>query len=220
MNLFTGIEFDPCFLPSLGLNGGCTSAKMWRSEISGAYIVPNRAGMPSDWLTAPGWDGVINNEGLTLDSGRYLVGIGEFVPLEFDPAILAGGRAEVNLPRKWQLNLTVRDLSESHLALADKMARGWHEFRFWLETIDGRLIGGPTGLGAFTAVAAPRWASGLASKEVLEISVTCWLPGIPKIGPMPEISLFPLDLDGCDDAYLSIDGDIYTTVGNQCYLLN
>lgn len=141
------------------------------SQVCALIVLPPTATPPSNWATISGWSGVIDNGDLSGQKGRYLAGIGSFLPFAQNDVILSGGRYEEVQDSQYQLKFSVTDMHPGHVSFGRQLERNWTDFFVWLETLGGRLIGGPNGMSPHLVGAKFPFDSGSASTERIDISM-------------------------------------------------
>jgi hypothetical protein len=149
LNPYTEIPLWVCDdfgLPVMPVNQDCASYEMRLSQICGLVILPPSATLPTDWSEADGWEGVVDNSDTTGTMGRYLVGIGSFLPTDKAVIDLSGGRLVEVRERTYQLRFQVFNLDEGHKRFGRMLQNGYRNFRAWLEPLGGGLIGGAAGI--------------------------------------------------------------------------
>jgi hypothetical protein len=99
-NPFTSFSCDPS-LDAFPVSQSCTTYDQLDSQIAGMIVLPDGAPKPTDWATIEGWAGVVDNTDQSLMKGRYLVGVGSFLP---------NGKQEVEVVRR-SVSKRLRDRS-------------------------------------------------------------------------------------------------------------
>jgi hypothetical protein len=163
-------------LPLLPIEQDGTCYPQLDSEVSGLIILP-KAAVLTDWTDAAEWRQQIDNS--VNAKGRYLTGIGSFLPESSRIESIADGRYQAVSERKYKLSLRVLNVALAHIDLACLFTKTPIRYRVWLETIEGRLIGGENGLIPDLTDATLSLNSG-ASKEAIDISMTFSLKCFPK----------------------------------------
>lgn len=147
-NAFTYLPPDVCAeteLPDFDLVQDCTSYDLSRAEIGGVIIRPYGSLAPIDWQSIDDWEAsYIDNADPA--AAHYIVGIGTFLPLEKTTVTLAGGRVEENRERRYRLLFSVLNTDEGHADFGRLLQANKKNFTFYLQTVDGRIFGGSSGL--------------------------------------------------------------------------
>jgi hypothetical protein len=133
-------------LPAFPQNPDCTGYDQLFAEVSGIVVLPDGVDPAEDWGTVEDWGAVIDNSDAGSDKAKYLVGIGSLTELDSAQISLAGGREIRNNIHSYQLNLNVLNMDGGHILFAKKCQRNKRNFRVFIETLGGRMIGGPYGL--------------------------------------------------------------------------
>jgi len=171
-NAFTYLPPDVCEetdLPDFPLEQDCTSYDIDRAEIGGLIIRPYGALAPTIWRDIDDWnDGFIDNADPA--ASHYLVGIGTFLPLEKTTLTLAGGRVEENRERRYRLLFSVLNTDEGHADFARLLQVNKKNFTFYLQTVDGRIFAGSSGLNPAYVDADFPFGSGDA-RETINITI-------------------------------------------------
>lgn len=152
-----------------------------RSEISAILMLPHGATPPGNWENLSDWVNTIDNTETDDSKGKYLVGIGSFLPDTLTEVSLAGGRMVENRERTYRLNMAVLNIDDGHTAFCRKLQTNARRFNFWLITIGDRLIGGPSGMKPQRVNADFVLASGRDSREVWNLTFTTTFLQFPEM---------------------------------------
>jgi hypothetical protein len=150
MNPYTSLPPDVCAVPpfpAIPVEQDCTSYTLDRAEISGLIILEDgAAGVSEDWDDFEAWEAIFANEQADGTEPKYIVGRGSWLPSESTVYDLAGGRLREIRERVYRLDFDVLNMDSGHAEVARLLQRGKKNFAFWLQTVDGRIIGGQSGL--------------------------------------------------------------------------
>ena len=163
-------------LPVFPTDQDCTNYPQLRSQIAGLIILPNTATAPTDWQDIADWTATIDNTDTTGDKARYLVGKGSFLPQSQVEVNLAGGRVIENRERAYRLTQVIYNMDEGHWNFGRKLQNNLRNFRLWLETLGGRLIGGASGIKPFYVNADFTFGNGNDDREAMVITMDFFLP--------------------------------------------
>jgi hypothetical protein len=169
-------EFD---IPAFEVCQDGTGYPQRLTQVCGVIIVPLGATKPSDWETMEGWTGVIDNSDTTGTKARYLVGIGSFLPEKQNVADLADGRLVEVKERNYRLTFSVLNMAAGHVRFGELLENNFKDFDVYLETLGGRLIGGPPGMRPVFADSKRPYGGGGTSTETLDIILDFFFPAIP-----------------------------------------
>ena len=175
LNPFTYLPSTLCDgwnLPAISTCQDGTAYTQRRSEVSALLMLPVGADFPGNWENIEDWENVIDNESTDDTKGKYLVGIGSFLPDTAVEVSLAGGRYVEQRERTYRLNMAVLNIDDGHTALCRKLQTGARRYAFWILTLGDRLIGGAKGMKPVRANADFVLASGTDSREVWNITLT------------------------------------------------
>lgn len=143
-----------------------------RSEVYGLLLLPVGATPPGSWENIADWENTIDNTNTDDTKGKYMVGIGSFLPQSTVEMSLSGGRFVENRERFYALNMAVLNIDDGHTSLCRKLQTNARRFDIWLITVGDRLIGGEYGMRPFRVNADFVLASGANSREVWNITMT------------------------------------------------
>jgi hypothetical protein len=181
-NPFSILPYDVCndaVLPAFPEDQDCTGYDILNSQISGLIIVPIGANKPTNWETMAGWDGVIDNSDQTLTKGRYIAGIGSFLPNSKKEVSIAGGRRVIIGDRIYRLDFTILNMAIGHRQFIGMLEGGYRGFDCWLETYGGRVIGGADGIRPFLPDGEHRYEGGVNDVEALRIVLDFFFNKVP-----------------------------------------
>ena len=174
-NPFTSLPSTMCEgwnLPAISTCQDGTTYRQRRSEVYGLLMLPVGADKPGSWQNIEDWEDVIDNESTDDTKGKYLVGIGSFLPDSQVEVNLAGGRLIENRERTYRLNMAVLNVDDGHSDFCRKLQMNNRRFDFWLITLGDRLVGGSNGMRPQRVNADFVLASGDGSREVWNLNFT------------------------------------------------
>lgn len=183
-NPFAVLPADVCddfSLPAFPTDQDCIAYPQRLSQTCAVVVLPAGAPPPVDWTTLAGWDGVIQNDDLTMTKARYLVGIGSFLPDRKVIANLAEQRLEEVKDRGYRLRFKVLNMDAGHRAFGKLLEAGWKDFDVWLETLGSRLIGGPIGMRPVFVDCDFPFDGANNSRENMDITMDFFFHGFPDI---------------------------------------
>ena len=175
LNPFTVLPSTLCEgwnFPAIATCQDGTTYRQRRSEIYGLLILPTGATPPGSWENIADWVSTIDNEETDDSKGKYMVGIGSFLPDSLVEVSLSGGRFVENRERTYRLNMAVLNIDDGHSALCRKWQTNSRRFSFWLLTNGDRLIGGAEGMRPLRVNADFVLSSGREAREVWNITFT------------------------------------------------
>lgn len=123
----------------------CTAYDQVFSQVCGVILLPNSADLPADWTDPAEWALAIDNSITGTAKGRYLIGEGEIDEPDEDIDDYPYRQRRVS-NRLYTVELTIKNLSLIQYDFLRQLQCGWVRFRFWIETVGGRLFGGETGI--------------------------------------------------------------------------
>lgn len=194
-NPFTVLPENVCeenSMPALDECQDGTSYPQRLSQVCALILLPVGAEKPSDWTTIEGWEGIIDNSDTTGTKGRYLVGIGSFLPESQVVVNLAESRKTEVRDRGYRARHRVLNMSAAHRSLGRKIELGYKDFDVWLETVGGRVIGGAEGMRPVFVDANFPFDGGNGSREVLELAFDFFFLQFPDVTDLS----FTFDSDG------------------------
>lgn len=168
-------------MPAFATDQSCTSYPQRLAEVCGVIALPFGVAPPVDWTSMAGWAGVIDNADLTGTKARYLVGIGSHLPETEVLINLSGERLEEIRDRSYRLNYNVLNMNDGHMAFGRRLERGYKRYYVWLETLGGRLIGGPFGMAPVFVNARFPFNQGANSREVMQIVMDFFFLQFPLV---------------------------------------
>lgn len=149
-NPFTYIPADACAdaaFDAFPVEQDCTSYDQKRAEVAGLIILPtDGVGVSGDWFDFAQWEAIFDNTGVDATAPRYIVGRGSWQPTDKDTANLAGGRLVLNGERTYRCAFSCSNMDSGHVSFAKRLQRNKVNFTYWLHTVDGRVIGGESGM--------------------------------------------------------------------------
>lgn len=174
MNAFAYIPASVCdtlALPTLPICQRGTAYGRLPTQVRGLIFAQPDGNRPSDWTSADGWADVVKNDSAAAQYGRYVVGIGSFLPLETVRASLAGGRHELTRERVYQVRFRMLNTQESgHLSLMRQIENNFRYYDIWIETVGNRIIGGSNGLRPIFADVSFPFAENADGREYVELT--------------------------------------------------
>lgn len=183
-NPFLVLPDDVCSDPGLAAwpeDQDCTSYLQKKSQVCAIVVLPKGAEKPSNWETLEGWAGIIDNTNTDRTKGRYLVGIGSFLPNQEIGVSLSGDRHNEIRDRNYRLTFTVLNMDDGHMQFGRRIERGYKGYDVWLETIGGRLIGGPEGMQPVVVNAQFPFSQANTAREQLLITMDFFFLQFPDV---------------------------------------
>lgn len=205
---------EGCSLPAICTKQPLEASAAVGAEISGIIILPKGAPAPQNWQTEIGWQGLIDNASTSSSVGKYLAVIGSYEPQEPEVAALSSGRGFVNMGRRWRLSAEAKNVRAPEACILREIDGGPRSYRFWLETIGGKLIGGPNGLVPIQRSAAPTYVRG--GYEKADIALFFYELNFSPMVDAPYIPTEPPASAFCDTYLESVDGRVLVSVNNYC----
>lgn len=182
-NPFSLLPYDVCnedTLPVFADGQDCVSYDQLESQICGLIVLPIGANKPTNWQTLAGWSGVIDNKDQSGTKGRYLTGIGSLLPSSKTNIELGNGRRVHIGDRIYRLDYTVLQFAPGHLEFVTMLEGGYRNFSAWMETMGGRIIGGPNGVRPYIPDGEHRYGGEAKTVEQLRIVLDFFFPQVPK----------------------------------------
>lgn len=186
----------------------CIAYKQRLSQLCGLIILPDEADLPADWTDAQQWALVLDNSITGNEKGRYLAGEGEVDEPEADETNYP--KREIRITKRlYTLDFTVKNLSDIQYEFLRQLQCGWKGFRFWYETLGGRLLGGAGGITPFFVDAVIPYDGGRSDKERGEIMIQFESDGDPD---RADVSGIGEAVEGASTGYVAFgpvdDGDV------------
>lgn len=180
MNSFlTCPDCDDVFaLGPIPVDQDCTLYEQKFSQVCGLILLPNTSSLPPDWTDADSWATVLDNAVTGNGKGRYMVGEGEIQAPDGDLTEYPKRRLRVT-SRLYTVDITIKNLSDSQYTFLKQLQCGWVDFRFWIETVGGRLFGGASGIDPSTVDVAFLYSGGRNDKEEAVLTITYESDGDP-----------------------------------------
>lgn len=175
---------DTFVIGPIDVDQDCTLYEQKYSQICGIIILADTATLPTDWTDTDDWAAVLDNAATGNGKGRYLVGEGEIEAPDGDLTEYPKRQVRVT-SREYTVDLTVKNLSASQYAFLQQMQCGWKDFRFWVETVGGRLFGGPNGIDPKYIDVAFLYSGGRNDKEEALLTIVYESDGDP---PRADVS--------------------------------
>ena len=174
-NPFTYLPSTQCDawnLPAISTCQDGTTYVQRRSEVTALLMLPIGATPPGSWENLADWVNTIDNTSTNDTKGKYLVGIGSFLPDSQVEVVLSGGRMREFRERTYRLSMNILNIDDGHSDLCRKLQTGSRRFNFWILTVGDRLVGGTKGMRPVQVNAEFVLASGDGSREVWQITMT------------------------------------------------
>ena len=171
-NAFTYLPPDVCgdvSLPAFPQGQDCTDYEQLISQVCGLIALPFGVDPASSWQSVSGWGSDVDNTDTTNQKAKYLVGIGSFLPLDSGQISLAGGRLQRNEQRTQRLILQVFNFDAGVKNFGRRLQRNQKNFSCFIETVDGRMIGGASGIKPFYVDADFEWAEQGVEKMTIKL---------------------------------------------------
>lgn len=180
MNQFlTCPDCDDSFaLGPIAVDQDCTLYEQKFSQVCGFILLPNAATLPTDWTDADDWAVVLDNSLTGEGKGKYLIGEGEIQAPDGDLTEYPKRRQRVT-SRLYTVDITVKNLSDTQYLFLKQLQCGWVDFRFWIETVGGRLFGGANGIDPHLVDVAFLYGGGRNDKEEAVLTVIYESDGDP-----------------------------------------
>ena len=156
----------------------CTLYDQRYSQVCGIILHPDSASLPADWTDAASWATVLDNGILTSGKGKYLVGEGEIRAPEGDLTEYPKRMQRIT-SRGYTVDITVKNLSDEQYAFLKQLQCGAIGFKFWIETVGGRLFGGANGIDPDLVDVAFLYAGGRNDKEEAVLTIIYESDGDP-----------------------------------------
>ena len=134
-------------LPAISQEQDCTNYPIENSQIYALYLFPDGATLPSPWSTSAGWEGVLQNPVNTpgVPVGKWLAGFGGIPESDTQVVVYPKRRLRVS-KRTFTLEFEVRNMSLAQYEFMRALQCGDVDFVFWVQTVAGKLYGGPDGM--------------------------------------------------------------------------
>lgn len=175
--------------PVLPVNVDCIPTPAL-SQIAGVIIMPIAAGSPGDWTDATSFLNAIDNSDTNDQKGKYFLGVGE-IP-EPDDITVTLGRSNVKVVRRrYNLLFSPAWYDDIHYAFFRKMQQGRLNFRFWIATYGGRLLGGPYGLMPSFVNAKMAYGRANEDREIVNLTLQWYADSDPDRVNNPDIFGIP-----------------------------
>lgn len=127
-------------------NQDCTNYQLEYSQIFALIILPDGASLPSDWTSVSAWASVIDNTISGNTKGRYIVGEGSIPKAEGEEVEYPGRKSRI-VSKEYSLSLDVKNVdSLAQYNFLKQLQCGVTDYKVWIETVGGRLFGGPSGI--------------------------------------------------------------------------
>lgn len=179
MNQFlTCPDCDNFQIGPVDVDQDCTLYEQKYSQVCGIIILPDTADLPTDWTDADDWAEVLDNAATGNGKGRYLVGEGEIQAPDGDLTEYPKRMRRIT-SREYTVDLTIKNLSATQYLFLQKMQCGWKGFRFWIETVGGRLFGGANGIDPALIDVSFLYSGGRNDKEEAVLTLTYESDGDP-----------------------------------------
>lgn len=192
---------DDLTLTAIDVNQDCTLYDQVFSQICGVILMPNTASAVPDWTDVDSWATVIDNSLANNSKGKYLVGEGEIEEPDGDTAEYPKRQLRI-LNRVYTLDLTIKNLSDAQYEFLRAMQNGWTGFKFWIETVGGRLLGGSSGIAPVLVNVSFLYSGGRNDREEAVLTLQYESDGDPP----------RTDITGLADAVANVV-TVYTAFG-------
>ena len=179
MNAFlTCPDCDDNFsLGVIDVDQDCTLYDQKFSQVCGIVFLPDTVALPSDWTDVDSWAEVLDNS-VAGTKGKYLVGEGEIDAPNEERSDYPKRRQRVT-SRLYTLDMTVKNLNATQYEFLRQMQCGYTGFRFWIETVGGRLFGGANGIDPDLVTVAFVYSGGRNDKEQAILTIEYEADGDP-----------------------------------------
>ena len=190
-----------------------------KSQVCSLIVLPLGAAGPSDWTNLDSWEEVIDNNADNNLYARRIDGIGE-IP-ESTPIYLQSGLKRRVRAYQKELIFDIDLTCDWQYQLLTRMQCGFLNFRFWLVTLSGRIIGGSQGIRPREAIADDVYGRESNNYELGKIRIT-WVQkkshdralveglGVPVNPPTPPTT--PTETIVTDDTNTGLTDDTGTTI--------
>lgn len=169
---------DELQLGAIDVNQDCTLYDQKYSQVCGIIFLADTATLPVDWTDANDWADVLDNGLAGNGKGKYLVGEGEIGEPDGDLTEYPKRRLRIT-NRLYDVDLTVKNLSDAQYDFLKQLQCGWVNFRFWIETVGGRLFGGANGIDPATVNVSFIYSGGRNDKEEAIVTIQYESDGDP-----------------------------------------
>ena len=160
------------------------------SQVAGIVIMPIAAGGPADWTDAISFLDSIDNSDTRDLKGKYFLGVGEIPEAEDITVTLGRGNIKV-VRRRYSLLFSPAWFDDVHYAFFRKLQRGRLNFRFWVATYGGRLLGGPNGIMPSFVTAKMVYGRGNDDREVVNLNLQWFADVDPDRANVPDLFGIP-----------------------------
>lgn len=122
----------------------CEHYPLLLSQACGLLILPAATPPPSDWTSPAAWNEILDNTVAGAGAAKYIAGEGS---LYTDSVIVNtyAKRARVIALRRYAVEIALPDLDNLY-ETARRFQKERIAFRFWVQTLSGRLYGGDNGI--------------------------------------------------------------------------
>lgn len=176
INEFLGTKCGRLYLSSLPLQDCVITPRL--SQVCGVIVSPFGVALPTDWTSKAAVLATIDNDVSDNSAAKYLPGVGGIEePNEITPTT---GKDERRVSRRlFTLSMEVPTGDDERYEFLRELQTGWRAWRFWFDTVGGRLIGGQYGIVPdFLSVAFP-YGGGVDDVEKGVLRVEWFADGDP-----------------------------------------
>lgn len=156
----------------------CSVFSVFDAQISGIFIFPEGAALPTDWSDLASWKNAIDNEDTTQTKGKYFECEGS-VSESGNNAVQVGRGYQYIHTRTFVLSATIKNSDTNHRNLIASFQNNPVEYTFFFETIEGWIYGSEDGIIPFFADSAMIWNEGAGDIETGNISIVWKARQIP-----------------------------------------
>jgi hypothetical protein len=160
------------------------------SQVAGIVIMPIAAGSPADWTDAVSFLDSIDNSDTQDLKGKYFLGVGEIPEAEDITVTLGRGNIKV-VRRRYSLLFSPAWFDDVHYSFFRNLQRGRLNFRFWIATYGGRLLGGPYGIMPSFVTAKMVYGRGNDDREVVNLNLQWFADVDPDRANVPDLFGIP-----------------------------
>ena len=178
---------SPLELGAIDVDQDCTLYVQRYSQVCGVILLPDVGSLPPDWTDAASWATVIDNGIASTTKGKYIIGEGN-VPAPDEEELNYPKRMRRIQSRLYTVTLDIKNMSDAQYAFLRLIQSGYIDFRFWIETVGGRLLGGSTGIDPQLATVSFVYAGGKDDKEIASLVIEYQSDGDPLRADVPGIA--------------------------------
>ena len=160
------------------------------SQIAGLIIMPVAAGSPATWTDATSFLNVIDNSDANNKKGKYFLGVGD-IPEPEDITVNLGRDVVKIVRRRHTLNFSPAWFDDIHYTFFRKIQAGKIDFRFWIATYGGRLLGGPYGIMPNFINAKMAYGRANEDREIVNLTFQWYADADPDRADVPDLFGIP-----------------------------